>query len=94
MSLRKLVEEAIVECNVYFENKIVLNLNEDTILYGENGQLDSMSLVTLIAEIEDRVEDTYQKNIILASEKAMSQRNSPFRSINALVDYIELNLNK
>ena len=37
--------------------------------------------------IEQRIGDDLQANITLVNEKAMSLRNSPFRSVETLADY-------
>ncbi len=60
----------------------------ETALFGAQGQLDSMSLVSLIVSVEEAVEDTFAVAIVLASEKAMSARRSPFASVASLTDYI------
>ena len=38
--------------------------------------------------VERQVEDDFGVAVSLTDEKAMSQRNSPFRSVGALTDYI------
>lgn len=70
------------------------NLNEKTALLGAEGILDSMGLVSLIVAVEQDVEDEFGKEITIADAKAMSQKNSPFRTIGSLVDYIENLLNE
>ena len=57
-------------------------------LYGENGALDSMALVNLIADIEDALAAQYTVSIALADEKAMSAKNSPYRSVTSLTDAV------
>ena len=47
-----------------------------------------MELVQFIVEIENLLEDEFDIEIELTSEKAMSRRNSPFISVNTLVNYI------
>jgi acyl carrier protein len=64
-------------------------LNEETRLYGTKGVLDSIALVSLIAEIEDRIAKEFGRDVILADERAMSQRLSPFGRVALLVEYIE-----
>jgi acyl carrier protein len=64
-------------------------LTMNTRLYGAKGVLDSIALVSLIADIEDRVGQEFGRNVILADEKAMSQRLSPFGRVSLLVEYIE-----
>lgn len=65
------------------------NPNEETRLYGVKSGLDSIALVNLIADIEDRISSELGKDIVLADERAMSQTRSPFRRVGSLVDYIE-----
>jgi len=66
----------------------LLAANESTRLFGARSPLDSMNLVNLIAEIEDRLSDDFDLSITLASERAMSRVHSPFRSVGSCVDYI------
>ncbi len=57
-------------------------------LYGYDAPLDSLSLVNLIIASERRIRENFGVGITLADEHAMSQKNSPFRSVGALADYI------
>src|SRR5262245_33829083 len=57
-------------------------------LVGSHSVLDSMHLVSLIVTIEREVEDTFGMELTLADERALSMKASPFRSIQALADYI------
>lgn len=63
-------------------------LGDDTRLIGRKGVLDSMGLVTLVVDIEQRLEEEHDVVIIVADERAMSQKHSPFRSVGSLADYI------
>jgi acyl carrier protein len=63
-------------------------LGEETRLIGRKGVLDSMGLVTLIVDVEQRLEEQYDVVVVLADERAMSQERSPFRSVSSLADYI------
>ena len=65
-----------------------LELTEDTRLFGKQSRLDSLGLVTLIIEIEERLSDEVGLEVSIADEKAMSQSRSPFRDVKSLVDYI------
>jgi len=64
------------------------DLGEDTRLIGRKGVLDSMGLVTLIVDVEQRLEEEYDVVVVLADERAMSQKHSPFRSVGSLTDYV------
>ncbi len=59
-----------------------------TRLLGPESVLDSMHLVRLIIAIEREVEDTFGVALTLADERALSMKESPFRSIQSLADYI------
>ena len=63
-------------------------LGSDTRLIGRAGVLDSMGLVTLIGDVEQRLEEEYDAVVVIADERAMSQTKSPFRSVGSLADYI------
>ncbi|WP_269526925.1 hypothetical protein [Coraliomargarita parva] len=56
----------------------------DSPLYGTGGTLDSMALVNLIADLEDAVSEQWGQSITLADEKAMSAKNSPYRTAETL----------
>jgi hypothetical protein len=73
-----------------FENDIVVNFSqgEEIKLFGGESLLDSLGLVSLIVSIEEAIEDQFNTSIILADEKAMSRRTSPFSRVSYLVDYI------
>lgn len=62
-----------------------------TRLYGgEKGTLDSLNLVRLITDLEEKISETFGKEIIIADERAMSQKTSPFKNVQSLADYILL----
>lgn len=64
------------------------HIDENTLLFGKGALLDSLALVTMVVDLEQRLEETFSITLTLADDRAMSQRNSPFRSIGALVDYL------
>lgn len=63
-------------------------LEENTRLIGRAAVLDSMGLVTLIVEAEQRLEADYDIVVVLADDRAMSQTRSPFLSVGSLADYV------
>lgn len=70
------------------EDFAIPSLQEPTLttpLFGEGGVLDSMALVHLIADIEETISERLGKPLILADERAMSARNSPFRTPETLI---------
>lgn len=63
-------------------------ITEETVLVGTDAVLDSLGVVQLIVEVEQRVEQGHGISITLANDKAMSQRNSPFRTVGVLADHV------
>ena len=59
-----------------------------TVLYGSGSVLDSLGLVNLIVSIEARVGEDFGESVTLADEKAMSMRNSPFRTVATITEYV------
>jgi acyl carrier protein len=60
---------------------------EETPLLGEGAPIDSLGLVSVIVQVEERLASEFGISVSLVDEKAMSQRNSPFRSVGALATY-------
>jgi len=60
----------------------------ETRLLGSQSALDSMHLVSLVITIEREVEDAFGVALTLVDERALSMKESPFRSIRSLADYI------
>ena len=87
--IEKIIIETLKELNEELENEAFLNPNSKTKLYGGNGAMDSLALVSFIADLEDKISDEFEKDIILADEKAMSAKTSPFRNIESLTSYIK-----
>jgi len=65
------------------------SVDERTPLVGPQAALDSLGLVMVVTDFEARLNDAFGTEFVLASEKAMSMTNSPFRSVAALSDYAE-----
>jgi acyl carrier protein len=80
--------------NEELEGDKKLLLSPETRLFGSKSVLDSLQLVGLILNIEREVEDSFGIAITLADERAMSQKSSPFKSIQTLAEYIELLLSE
>ena len=87
--IEKIIIDTLKELNEELENEAFLNPNSKTKLYGGDGAMDSLALVSFIADLEDKISDEFEKHIILADEKAMSAKTSPFRNIESLTSYIK-----
>lgn len=63
-------------------------VNENTILFGNGSSIDSLSLVSVIVDLEMVFSDEHGKDISLTDDRAMTRDISPFDTINSLVEYI------
>jgi hypothetical protein len=61
---------------------------ENPRIFGDGAPLDSLGLVNFLADLEYRLAEEFDREIVLASERAMSRSRSPFRDTAALTDYI------
>jgi acyl carrier protein len=66
----------------------LVQATEQTRLFGDKADLDSMGLVTLIADLEYDVQKQFSRSVSLVDEKAMSRLTSPFRRVDYLADYL------
>jgi acyl carrier protein len=63
-------------------------VTEETVIVGPDAVIDSIGVVSLIVDIEQRLEMDHRISITLANDRAMSQRNSPFRTPAILADHV------
>ena len=63
-------------------------VNENTVLFGNGSSIDSLSLVSVIVDLEMLFSDEYNADISLTDDRAMTREISPFDNITNLVDYI------
>lgn len=83
-----LVLELAANFNADLEYKIAVEKGDAAGLFGEDGVLDSLNLVSFVIAVEQAVSEKCGIKITLADEKAMSQRRSPFRTVGTLTDHI------
>ncbi|EOH2236237.1 hypothetical protein ACM1GP_001591, partial [Campylobacter jejuni] len=70
------------------ENENLKNPTMRTKIYGVEGNLDSLALVGLVSDLESIIADEFGVDLVLASDKTMSQKNSPFKDVESLSNYI------
>ena len=83
-----IIYKTIDETNEFLAPEKQLEKSPDIILFGQSGHLDSMGLVNFIITLEEMLKEEFSINIVLADERAMSQKNSPFRTVSSFADYI------
>lgn len=63
-------------------------IGPETCLFGEQSELDSLALVSVIVDLETAVSDKFGRLISLTDDKAMSREPVPFTDVSALQGYI------
>jgi len=87
-TIKRVVMESLKEVLTQDDRDAAEPLEESVHLIGTNAVLDSLGLVRLIVDVEQRLQLNYGMSVTLADERAMSQKHSPFRTPAALIDYI------
>lgn len=87
--LLALITGVVEELNEGMSEKIPTENLPGLVLYGEEGVFNSMHLVNFLSLVEEALEDEFDVEITLASEKAVSRRVSPFSRVSRLIEFIE-----
>ena len=82
------IYRAVDELNKQLPGGVQVEKSPDSLLYGRGGKLESIDLVTLMIEVEEKIKEEFGVPITIADERAMSQENSPFLSIGTLTAYV------
>ena len=82
---------AIDEVNEQLPEDQNLEKSLETVLLGSSGKLESVNLVNLLVAIEENIEETFGIPISITDERAVSEKNSPFRTVETLCNFM-LNL--
>ena len=64
------------------------SVDENVVLVGKDAVIDSLGVVSLIVEVEQSLETNHDVTVTLANDRAMSERNSPFRTVGVLADHV------
>lgn len=81
---------AIDDVNTDHDGKPPLAKSPETSIHGSSSTLDSLGLVNFVVAVEENVEREFGAQIMLADDRSLSQEPSPFRSLQALADYVEV----
>jgi len=88
--IRNIVLEAVKD-NLKF-HRINLDVNDNTELFKLKSTIDSMGVIGLIVDIESRLAEKGIE-ISLISEKSLADKDSPFKNVSTLTDFIVKTLN-
>ena len=92
MSLEPKVYEiictAISNLNEELRGGQQIPLSPETLLFGGDSTIDSLSLVSVIVDVETALSSDFNTPLSLTDDRAMSREVSPFTSVRSLADYI------
>ena len=68
----------------------IADASSKTRLFGGDGLLDSLGVVILLTDLEDKLDEEFDVAVSLASDSTMSRTRSPFRTVKSLAEYMVL----
>lgn len=70
-------------------NETAPAIHEDTVIFGSDGVLDSLGLVSLVVKLEEIIEQVWKTDIqIVDSDTLLIEYNNPLKTPNSLADLI------
>ena len=84
--IQSIIVDKIVELAPDEKGKV----HSDFTIFGANGAFDSVGLINLVVDLEEAINDQFGSTIVLADARAMSQKHSPFRTVQSLAEYIKV----
>src|SRR5437588_12200501 len=87
--IAKAVNAAVDELNEQLPAGVHVDKALDAPLYGAEGKLESLDFVTLIMEVEEKINAEFGTNITIADENLLSKQKSPFSTLATLIEYLD-----
>ena len=86
--ISKAVFAAVDELNEQLPKGVHVEKSLDAPLYGANGKLESLDFVTLIMEVEEKINAEFGTDITIADDNLLSKEKSPFSTLGTLIEYL------
>ena len=87
--IRQAVYAAVDEVNDQLPKGAHIDKSLDAPLYGAAGKLESLDFVTLIMEVEEKINREFGTDITIADENLLSKEKSPFSNLGTLIEYLQ-----
>lgn len=87
--IAKAVYAAVDEVNEQLPAGVAIEKDLAAPLYGSSGKLESLDFVTLIMEVEEKINAEFGTSITIADENLLSKERSPFSTLGTLIEYLE-----
>ena len=87
----EIVFKAIKELYVF--NELETELTDDSIIFGEGSELDSLDLVNGLLAIESEIKAQLNVSLEVIDEGSIISEDSPFRNLDSLTKFLMAKLN-
>lgn len=84
----QLVYAAIDEVNAQSDKGILLQKRQEARLLGGDQGVDSLTFVNLIVALEEQIQNSLGRSVVLVDENSMSLQEHPFRTVGTLAEYV------
>ena len=88
------VFDAIDELNGQFPKEERIDKSIDSALFGGEGTLDSLGLISLVTTVEQKIEEDFGITVTLLDDIDVLEDENPFETIKTITDYIASILEK
>jgi acyl carrier protein len=89
-----IILQAVDDFNALFPADHQIGKTHNSVLYGENGVLDSMGLVSIVTDVEQRIEAELGVSLSIVNEDSLTLEECPFRKIGTFIEYVKGLLSK
>ncbi|WP_438298992.1 hypothetical protein [Pseudomonas sp. NMS19W] len=86
--VKTLVETAVRQQDLLLSEPIDLSRGEDSPLYGVEGTIDSMTLVSIIVDTEEKIRHRFGAEVHLADTSDLPATATPFATLGTLCAYV------
>lgn len=87
-----IIESAIRQQDLLLDQPIDLSQGDNSVIYGIEGVIDSLTLVSIIVDIEQMVRAHYGVDVHLANTADLPADATPFATFGALTGYVTARL--
>lgn len=87
--VKKIINDSIDEANSLNGKEFQINKNENKILIGENGYLDSLSYLNFMLAVEQKLNEILNKNISFIEYEFKNIKDDPFHNLKNLKNFLE-----
>ena len=87
-AVRGIIFEALASLNDELPEGERVAIAEDTLLFGGESTIDSLSLVSVIVDVETAVSTRFGRSVALTDDRAMGREPSPFTSVRTLAEIV------